>query len=139
MSNVDLDECESDPCENGGDCHNGNNAYSCRCMPGYTGTNCETGEQTLIFQNILKICIINYLRTMLWQWFIMSQRKHDIYCVSFVFRTRFNYYYFLLRLLSFRATVTYQLLLHVCQFPLESFLHHDFSFLQLNIYILLVK
>ena len=45
ISDVDLDECESDPCENGGECHNGNNAYSCTCMPGYNGTNCETGKQ----------------------------------------------------------------------------------------------
>ena len=44
-SGVDLDECESDPCENGGECHNGNNTYTCSCMPGYNGTNCETGKQ----------------------------------------------------------------------------------------------
>ncbi|KAI0233189.1 hypothetical protein LSAT2_016581, partial [Lamellibrachia satsuma] len=39
---LDLDECESDPCANGGECHNGHNAYNCTCMPGYSGNNCQT-------------------------------------------------------------------------------------------------
>jgi len=42
-SNLDFDECESDPCQNGADCYNGDNVYNCSCMPGYNGTNCETG------------------------------------------------------------------------------------------------
>ena len=41
---LDLDECDSDPCENGGDCKNGDNSYSCICEPGYLGINCETGK-----------------------------------------------------------------------------------------------
>ena len=45
--NVDLDECESDPCANGGDCENRDNAFSCTCLAGYTGTNCETGVNGL--------------------------------------------------------------------------------------------
>jgi len=38
-----VDECESSPCQNGGDCADGpdTNDYECACAPGYTGTNCE--------------------------------------------------------------------------------------------------
>lgn len=38
---VDINECDSNPCQNGGTCHNGNNQYTCTCLPGWTGTNCE--------------------------------------------------------------------------------------------------
>eukprot|EP00112_Aurelia_sp_Birch-Aquarium-sp1_P019496 Seg483.2 transcript_id=Seg483.2/GoldUCD/mRNA.D3Y31 product=Fibropellin-3 protein_id=Seg483.2/GoldUCD/D3Y31 len=39
---IDINECESEPCLNGGTCANGNNQYTCSCVPGYQGTNCET-------------------------------------------------------------------------------------------------
>ncbi|XP_076085388.1 sushi, von Willebrand factor type A, EGF and pentraxin domain-containing protein 1-like [Mytilus galloprovincialis] len=38
----DINECLSTPCQNGATCHNEVNAYSCTCMPGYQGTNCES-------------------------------------------------------------------------------------------------
>jgi len=38
---IDIDECESNPCVNG-DCENEINAYVCHCSPGWTGVNCET-------------------------------------------------------------------------------------------------
>lgn len=39
----DINECLSTPCQNEATCHNEVNAYSCTCMPGYQGTNCESG------------------------------------------------------------------------------------------------
>jgi len=42
---ADIDECASDPCMNSGTCSTANvNMYSCDCVAGYTGTNCETGN-----------------------------------------------------------------------------------------------
>ena len=43
---VDVDECASSPCQNGGDCTDGVNGYTCVCVGGYTGTNCETSMST---------------------------------------------------------------------------------------------
>ena len=39
----DIDECGSNPCENGGTCTDQVNAYTCECVDGYTGTDCDTG------------------------------------------------------------------------------------------------
>jgi hypothetical protein len=40
---ADINECASNPCENGGSCTDNVNGYSCTCIGGYTGINCETG------------------------------------------------------------------------------------------------
>ena len=40
---VDIIECNSNPCTNGGTCTDRVNRYICKCRAGYTGTNCETG------------------------------------------------------------------------------------------------
>ena len=42
---VDIVECVSTPCQNGGTCTDDVNGYSCGCVPGYTGTHCETGSR----------------------------------------------------------------------------------------------
>ncbi|KAI6654836.1 Neurogenic locus notch-like protein 1-like [Oopsacas minuta] len=39
----DIDECSSEPCQNGGDCIEGVECgFTCECTSGYTGTLCET-------------------------------------------------------------------------------------------------
>lgn len=39
---IDINECASGPCLNGGTCLEPvANTYSCRCPPGVNGTNCE--------------------------------------------------------------------------------------------------
>ena len=40
---TDNNECNSNPCINGGTCMNGVNSYTCNCRPGYSGTRCEIG------------------------------------------------------------------------------------------------
>ncbi len=40
---TEIDECQPAPCQNGATCNDLINAYSCDCVPGYTGVNCETG------------------------------------------------------------------------------------------------
>ena len=41
---VDVDECASSPCQNGGTCKNEIGTYKCLCFPGYKGKNCDQGE-----------------------------------------------------------------------------------------------
>ena len=43
---LDIDECESDPCQNGGTCDDHVNSFTCECVDGFTGLHCETGEPT---------------------------------------------------------------------------------------------
>lgn len=38
-----IDQCDSNPCRNGGVCSNLINSYTCKCPEGFTGTNCERG------------------------------------------------------------------------------------------------
>lgn len=41
---VELNECQSNPCQNGGSCTDKINGYLCTCVPGFVGTNCEIGK-----------------------------------------------------------------------------------------------
>ncbi|KAI8512864.1 hypothetical protein Bbelb_095030 [Branchiostoma belcheri] len=38
----DIDDCISAPCQNNATCQDGLNSFTCQCVPGYTGTLCET-------------------------------------------------------------------------------------------------
>ena len=40
-STVDVNECSSDPCVNGATCDDHVASYSCQCVPGYEGINCQ--------------------------------------------------------------------------------------------------
>ena len=42
----DIDECASNPCQNGGTCADDVNRYDCTCEAGYTGSDCETSRST---------------------------------------------------------------------------------------------
>ncbi|XP_074046823.1 sushi, nidogen and EGF-like domain-containing protein 1 isoform X1 [Macrotis lagotis] len=41
---LDVNECDSDPCQNGGTCTHGINSFSCQCLPGFKGPTCGTVE-----------------------------------------------------------------------------------------------
>ena len=38
---MNYNDCDPNPCENGGECVDLLNAYRCECLSGYSGTNCE--------------------------------------------------------------------------------------------------
>ena len=40
----DIDECAPNSCQNGGTCADAVNSYTCTCVAGYTGYDCETGK-----------------------------------------------------------------------------------------------
>ena len=41
---VEIDECNSNPCESGSTCNDYVNGFNCTCTEGYTGIQCETGN-----------------------------------------------------------------------------------------------
>lgn len=38
---AEINECDLDPCLNGGFCIDGNNTFTCRCLPRHSGAHCE--------------------------------------------------------------------------------------------------
>ena len=40
----DIDDCADQPCQNGGNCTDAVNDYSCNCAAGYSGKNCTIGK-----------------------------------------------------------------------------------------------
>ena len=52
---VDIDECASHPCQNGGTCHDDINSFTCTCIPGYEGDTCQIGNN-LQFRHWQQIC-----------------------------------------------------------------------------------
>ena len=59
--NLDIDDCVTIPCQNGGSCTDQVNSYTCNCADGYDGTNCETGNDATFFQICYKyqnMCMI---------------------------------------------------------------------------------
>ena len=55
---LDIDECNSGPCQNDGTCVDGINSYSCSCLAGYSGPNCESSEYSSLIS-------IHYITVML--------------------------------------------------------------------------
>lgn len=41
---ADVDDCQSEPCENGGTCIDKIDSFLCLCLPSYEGDRCEKGE-----------------------------------------------------------------------------------------------
>ena len=39
---INIDECASSPCKNGGNCTDLINGFECHCQPGYKGKFCQT-------------------------------------------------------------------------------------------------
>ena len=44
MFNTDINECSSSPCLHSGTCTDKIDEYSCACVDGFVGDDCETGN-----------------------------------------------------------------------------------------------
>ena len=59
---IDIDECSSNPCENGGTCIDGDNLYMCDCPTGFNGGNCESKFSVILYN--AKDVIVNCRKTL---------------------------------------------------------------------------
>ena len=41
---LDIDECASNPCQHNSTCVDGVASYTCDCLAGFTGAECQTSE-----------------------------------------------------------------------------------------------
>ena len=59
---VDIDECASNHCLNGGACSQGIDLYNCACAIGYTGLQCERNNTDhTYYMHIDVLMTINYV------------------------------------------------------------------------------
>jgi len=49
---IELDECESQPCQNEAACTDLVGSYECSCQAGYAGTVCENSKSNFLFPYI---------------------------------------------------------------------------------------
>lgn len=58
----DIDDCQSNPCQNGGTCIDEINSFVCLCLPSYGGATCEKGnnvDKISAFSFCLsKVCVL---------------------------------------------------------------------------------
>ena len=54
---LDIDECESCPCQNCGTCMDEVNGFMCECEDGFTGLECETGNK---YASVIHCVLLNY-------------------------------------------------------------------------------
>ena len=59
---IETDECDSNPCGNGGTCNDYINEFNCTCAGGYEGTLCETSNLILDWLIVNKLCQIRWWR-----------------------------------------------------------------------------
>jgi hypothetical protein len=56
----DINECASNPCENGGTCNNLANQFSCTCAARYTGVTCKICKWIELHKCHIHIPISNF-------------------------------------------------------------------------------
>ena len=44
LHSLEINVCEENPCQNGGVCENEEDTYTCNCIEGFTGDNCDEGK-----------------------------------------------------------------------------------------------
>ena len=79
----DINECSSNPCQNGGTCTDGFNSFSCACVAGYAGNNCETSK-VYVSPSVLKLNVISQPVTLFLTSYSWLKLRHIITMHAFV-------------------------------------------------------
>ena len=59
---LDINDCESNPCQNGATCQDELNSYRCICGGGYNGPNCERGETVSFLRRVQSFSVQSAVR-----------------------------------------------------------------------------
>lgn len=70
---VDIDECDSTPCQNGGLCRDGMGEFDCQCKPGFLGKGPLRVKQSLVHYNTFYAAINCKAPLFDITWFILNQ------------------------------------------------------------------
>jgi hypothetical protein len=73
---IDINECDPDPCQNNATCRESGNdssvelgEYTCDCLPGYNGTNCEEDINECALMDVTpEYELVNYFKTTNGRW-----------------------------------------------------------------------
>lgn len=55
---LDVNECVSKPCRNGGTCENLQGSYRCKCKSGFLGKHCEIGLYAYHFFYVIDVTVL---------------------------------------------------------------------------------
>ncbi|RMX54369.1 hypothetical protein pdam_00018393 [Pocillopora damicornis] len=83
-----VDECASNPCQNGATYIEKHSSYKCNCTIGYNGTLCETGMLLLCREN--KTVLSNLIATLETRYFASNHDGKDVFTPSGYFFIRVN-------------------------------------------------
>ena len=91
---LDINECSSDPCENGGTCTDEVDGYVCDCEPGFTGTKCQTGIEIVLHLVTKNLDAVEQIKGF--------KNRFQMHLPKML--TILQYYYFCIHVMSFCKT-----------------------------------
>ena len=53
LISLEINECDSSPCQNGATCSNLIGQFVCKCLPGYDGVFCENGKRKVTLRPLI--------------------------------------------------------------------------------------
>ena len=61
LAYVDIDDCASNPCQNGGQCIDGVAKFTCQCAPGWMGDTCTESKYNHMNRHQIRFYVLHLL------------------------------------------------------------------------------